>query len=110
MEIWHLRKNLQLKQLPGKLTAGNGDCFYKKEKEEGSVPSSRFRSFPALVSLGRQNLTAVVVAASLASSMRHDGLTTLGANGYAGSRQLPVGTPALIATSLGHFTLRDSHG
>ena len=66
--------------------------------------------FPALVSLGSQNLTTIVVAASLASSVRHDGLTTLGANCYAGSSQLPVGTAALIATSLGHFTLRDSHG
>ena len=82
----------------------------KKEKEEGSSLPLRLRFFPALVSLGSQNLTTIVVAASLASSMRHDGLTALGANGYAGSRQLPVGTPALIATSLGHFTLRDSHG
>ena len=38
------------------------------------------------------------------------GLTALGANGHAGSGQLPVGTTALIATGLGYFTLRDSHG
>ena len=42
--------------------------------------------------------------------MRHDGLATLGADGHAGSRQLPVGATALIATGLGHFTLRNSHG
>jgi hypothetical protein len=66
--------------------------------------------FPALVSLGSQNLTTVVVAASLASSVRHDGLTALRADGNAGSGQLPVGATTLIATSLGHFTLRDSHG
>jgi len=66
--------------------------------------------FPALVSLGSQNLTTIVVAASLASSVRHDGLTALGANRYTGSSQLPVRTAALIATGLGHFTLRDSHG
>jgi len=66
--------------------------------------------FPALVSLGGQDLTAVVVTASLASSMGHDGLTALGAYGYAGSGQLPVAATALIATGLGYFTLRDSHG
>ena len=67
-------------------------------------------TFPALVSLGGQNLTAIVVAASLASSVGHDGLTALGANRNAGSGQLPVGATALIAAGLGHFTLRNSHG
>ena len=78
------------------------------EKEEGQKPSSAF--FPALVSLGGQDLTAIVGTASLASSMGHDGLAALGADGHAGSRQLPVGTTALIAAGAGHFTLRDSHG
>ena len=80
----------------------------KTEKEEGQKPSSAF--FPALVSLGGQDLTAIVGTASLASSMGHDGLAALGADGHAGSRQLPVGTTALIAAGAGHFTLRDSHG
>ena len=66
--------------------------------------------FPALVSLGGQNLTAIVVAASLASSVGHDGLTALGANCHTGGRQLPVGTTALIAAGLGYFTLGYSHG
>ena len=66
--------------------------------------------FPALVSLGSQHLTATVVAASLASSVGHDGLATLGTNGHAGSGQLPVGAAALIAAGLRHFTLRNSHG
>jgi hypothetical protein len=74
------------------------------------MPSSQLTLFSCLVSLGSQNLTTVVVAASLASSVGHDGLTALGAHRYAGSRQLPVGTTALIATGLGYFTLRDSHG
>ena len=39
-----------------------------------------------------------------------DGFAALGANGHAGSGQLPVTATALIATGLGHFTLRDSHG
>ena len=72
-------------------------------------PSSAFPLF-VLLSLNSQNLTAVVGAASLASSVGHDGLTALGANRNAGSRQLPVGATALIAAGLGHFTLRDSHG
>jgi hypothetical protein len=80
----------------------------KTEKEEGKKPSSAF--FPALVSLGGQDLTAIVGTASLASSMGHDGLAALGADGHAGSGQLPVGTTALIAAGAGHFTLRDSHG
>ena len=78
------------------------------EKEEGQKPSSAF--FPALVSLGGQDLTAIVGTASLASSVRHDGLTALGANRHTGCGQLPVGTTALIAAGAGHFTLRDSHG
>ena len=83
---------------------------HKKEKEEGSIPSSVLTLFPALVSLGSQNLTTVVVTASLASSVGLDGLTALGAHRYAGSRQLPVGTTTLVATGTGYFTLRDSHG
>ena len=79
----------------------------KKEKEEGVCLPLHF---PALVSLGGQDLTAIVGTASLASSMGHDGLAALGADGHAGSRQLPVGTTALIAAGAGHFTLRDSHG
>ena len=79
-----------------------------KEKEEGQ--EAFLCVFPALVSLGGQDLTAIVGAASLASSVGHDGLAALGANSHAGSRQLPVGATALIATGLGHFTLRDSHG
>ena len=66
--------------------------------------------FPALVSLGGQDLTAIVGTASLASSVGHDGFTALGANRHAGSGQLPVAATALIAAGLGHFTLRDSHG
>ena len=80
----------------------------KTEKEEGQKPSSAF--FPALVSLGGQDLTAIVGTASLASSVRHYGLAALGANSHTGGGQLPVGTTALIAAGAGHFTLRDSHG
>ena len=74
------------------------------------MPSSAHSHFPALVSLGGQDLTAFVGTASLASSVGHDGLTALGANSHIGSGQLPVGATALIAAGRGHFTLRDSHG
>ena len=72
-------------------------------------PSAAF-PLVVLLSLNSQDLTAIVVAASLASSVGHDGFTALGANCNAGSGQLPVGATALIAAGLGHFTLRDSHG
>ena len=76
------------------------------------MPSSAFRfyAWAKLLSLGSHDLTAIVGTASLASSVRRDGLTALGANGNTGSAQLPVGATALIAAGLGHFTLRDSHG
>ena len=81
----------------------------KRKKRKTRKPSSAFPLF-VLLSLDSQNLTAIVGAASLASSVGHDGLTALGANGHAGSRQLPVGATTLITTGLGYFTLRDSHG
>ena len=76
------------------------------------MPSSAFRFFAGLklLSLGSHDLTTIVVAASLASSVGHNGFAALGADAHAGSGQLPVGTTTLVATSLGHFTLRDSHG
>ena len=76
------------------------------------MPSSAFRFYAGLklLSLGSHDLTTIVVAASLASSVGHNGFAALGADAHAGSGQLPVGTTTLVATSLGHFTLRDSHG
>ncbi len=78
----------------------------RKKRKAVSLPLT----FPALVSLGGQDLTAIVGTASLASSVRAHGFTALGANSHTGSGQLPVAATALIATGLGHFTLRDSHG
>ena len=80
------------------------------EKEEGDCLPPAFPHCVELLSLDSQDLTAIVVTASLASSVGHDGLTALGANCHTGGRQLPVGTTALIAAGLGHFTLRNSHG
>ena len=82
----------------------------KTEKEEGMEAFLLHFRIYALLSLDSQDLTAIVGTASLASSVGHDGFTALGANGNAGSRQLPVGATALIAAGLGHFTLGYSHG
>ena len=91
------------------METGNYHPNYGKRGRRKRLPlSSRF--FPALVSLGGQDLTAIVGTASLASSMRHNGLTALGANSHTGGGQLPVGTATLVTTGAGHFTLRDSHG
>ncbi len=81
--------------------------FYIRKKRKADA---FLLHFPALVSLGGQDLTAIVRTASLASSVGLDGLTALGAHGHTGSGQLPVAATALIATGFGHFTLRDSHG
>ena len=78
----------------------------RKKRKAVSLPLT----FPALVSLGGQDLTAIVVTASLASSVGLDGFAALGADGDIGSGQLPVTATTLIATGLRHFTLRDSHG
>ena len=83
---------------------------WKKRKAESLPLHFRAYCLGGLLSLGSHDLTTVVVAASLASSVGHDGFAALGANAHAGSRQLPVGTTTLVATGLGHFTLRDSHG
>ena len=90
-------------KLPSSLFA-----YIRKKRKAGAFLC--VTAFPALVSLGGQDLTAIVGTASLASSVGSDGLAALGADGNAGSGQLPVGATALIATGLGYFTLRDSHG
>ena len=82
----------------------------KKRKAGAFLCIPLFCAGLKLLSLGSHDLTTIVVAASLASSVGHNGFAALGADAHAGSGQLPVGTTTLVATSLGHFTLRDSHG
>ena len=82
----------------------------KRYAEEGSGLPLTFPHCVELFSLDSQDLTAIVGTASLASSVGHDGFAALGADAHAGSGQLPVGTTTLVATGLGYFTLRDSHG
>ena len=83
---------------------------WKKRKAEAFLCFSAFLPQPKLLSLSSHDLTTIVGTASLASSVGLDGLAALGADGHAGSSQLPVGATALIAAGRGHFTLRDSHG
>jgi len=80
------------------------------DKKRGRRTASLSSLSAKSLSFNRNDFTAIVVAASLAGSVGHDGLAALGANRYAGSGQLPVGATALIAAGLGHFTLRNSHG
>ena len=82
----------------------------RTEKGEGINTLHLPLFFPALVSLGSQNLTAIVVAASLACSVGHDGLATLGAYCHTGGSQLPVGATTLVTAGAGDFTLGNSHG
>ena len=81
----------------------------KMEKEEGPKAFLCI-SACALLSLDSQDLAAIVGTASLASTVGSNGLAALGADGNAGSAQLPVGATALIAAGGRHFTLRNSHG
>ena len=90
----------------------NSENAYKRKKRKAEA----FLCVPLcllqlkLLSLGSHDLTTIVGTASLAGSVGHNGFAALGANAHAGSGQLPVGTTTLVAASLGHFTLRDSHG
>ena len=70
-----------------------------------------FLSFSRLLlGLHSDNLTAIVVAASLASSVGQAQLAALGASDHAGSGQLPVGAATAVTSCLRNFTLRNSHG
>jgi hypothetical protein len=106
LDIHHHSSQIILLQRYYAIEAGGNQ---EKSKRGRLCAFLSYISFGSLC-LGSDDLTAIVGTASLASSVRHNGLTALGANGHAGSRQLPVAATALIATGLGHFTLRNSHG
>jgi hypothetical protein len=56
------------------------------------------------------DLTTVVVAASLAGSVGQTGLAAMGASDHAGNGQLPMGAASLVASCFGNLSLRNSHG
>ena len=60
--------------------------------------------------LNGDNLTAVVIAASLAHSVSQLHLAALRAFGHAGQRELPMGVAALVATGFRNLSLRYCHG
>jgi hypothetical protein len=74
------------------------------------TPSSQL-SFRIELLLGNfDDLTTVVIAASLAGSVGQTGLAALGASDHAGNGQLPVGAASLVASCFGNLSLRNSHG
>ena len=62
-----------------------------------------------LLSLDLAEGTTIVSQAIFAHPMRHAESAALGAGHDTGSLQLPVGAATLIATGLGHFSLRNRH-
>ena len=96
--------------MAGNLQNTSGDNQKGKEKEEDVSLPLALAFGEKLLSLGSNDLTTIVGAASLAGAVGSDGLAALGADSDAGSAQLPVGATALIATGGRHFTLRNSHG
>lgn len=74
-----------------------------------ALPKGKEADFSTLLCLDRQNFAAIVGTASLARSVGQTGSAALGASDDTGNRELPVGVTSLIASSLGHFTLGNSH-
>ena len=62
-----------------------------------------------LLSFNRNDFTAIVIAASLAGSVRQAGLAALGASDNARDRQFPVGAASLISSRAGYFSLGYCH-
>ena len=82
--------------------------IFRKERKEEGCPSSHLQR--KSVFLYGNDLTAIVVAASLASSVGQTCLAAVGASDHTGNRKLPVGAASLIASCFGYFTLGNSHG
>ena len=94
-------------EINGKMKKGQKILRGKEKEEDFRLPLTLGEK---LLSLGSNDLTAIVGTASLASTVGSDGLAALGADSNAGCAQLPVGATALIAAGGRHFTLRNSHG
>ncbi len=80
-------------------------CCPNKRKRAGCAPRSTFRS----ISLNSDDLASLIESASLASSVRKHGLSALRALGKTRHLQLPDVAAALVASSLGYFTLWYGH-
>ena len=62
-----------------------------------------------LLSFNRNDFTTIVIAASLACSVRQAGLAALRASNNARDRQFPVGAASLISSRAGYFSLGYCH-
>ena len=62
-----------------------------------------------LLSFNRNDFTTIVIAASLADSVRQAGLAALRASNNARDRQFPVGAASLISSRAGYFSLGYCH-
>ena len=82
---------------------------FRERKERDFTASLSFSYRAKLLCFNRNDFTTVVVAASLARSVRQAGLAALRASDDAGDRQLPVGTASLISSCAGYFSLGYCH-
>ena len=80
-----------------------------QDKKRGRRTASLSSLSAKSLSFNRNDFTAIVVAASLAGSVRQAGLAALRASDDAGDRQLPVGTASLISSCAGYFSLGYCH-
>ena len=80
-----------------------------KRKERDFTASLSFSYRAKLLCFNRNDFTTVVVAASLARSVRQAGLAALRASDDAGDRQFPVGAASLISSRAGYFSLGYCH-
>ena len=82
---------------------------FRERKERDFTASLSFSYRANLLSFNRNDFTAIVVAASLAGSVRQAGLAALRASYDAGDRQFPVGAASLISSRAGYFSLGYCH-
>ena len=87
--------------------SGFGQAAKEKRKANASLSFS-YRA-KLLCRLDSDHFTAVVIAASLTSSVRQAGLAALRASDDTGDRQFPVGAASLISSCAGNFSLRYCH-
>ena len=82
------------------------DCLFMQNEERS--PSPRF-THQLLAFLNIDDRTALVLAASLARTMRHAESAAVGALNDAGGRELPGGRTSLITSLTRYLSFRDCH-
>ena len=82
---------------------------FRERKERDFTASLSFSYRAKLLCFNRNDFATVVVAASLARSVRQARLAALRASDDAGDRQFPVGAASLISSRAGYFSLGYCH-